>query len=114
MRGRAALTFGGAAVAAALVWASSPWLTGSREPWDADGPFFVVALAIAGALAGVVAPRPLWAHYLGAVLGQLGYEALLLPVGPLFVLGVASLLGYSVVFVLAAAVAAHLRGPRAS
>ena len=98
-----------AAIAAALVWASSPWLVGHREPWDADVRFFPLALLVAGSVAGLVSPRPLWAHYVGAVAGQLGYEALFVGVGPLFVLGAAFLLGYSLVFLVGAAVAGHLR-----
>jgi len=96
-------------VASALVWALSPWLVGHREPWDADGLFYVAALLVAGALAGLLAPKPLWAHYLGSLIGQLGYEVLFLGIGPLFVLGAAFLLGYCIIFVVAAGVAAHLR-----
>jgi hypothetical protein len=92
-------------IASALVWALSPLLTGHREPWDADGVFYVAALVVAGSAAGLVAPRPLWAHYLGAIIGQLGYELLFLRIGALFFIGTLFLLGYSVVFVAAAALA---------
>jgi len=71
--------------------------------------FYVVALFVAGLFAGLLAPRPLWAHYLGALLGQLGYQVLFLRIGPLFILGAAFLLGYSLIFLAAAAVAASLR-----
>ena len=98
-----------AAAASALIWVVSPWLVGHREPWDASELFYVVALALAGASAGFVSPRPLWAHYLGAVVGQLCYEVFVLGIGPLFVLGAAFLLGYSVVFLVAAGLAGHLR-----
>lgn len=106
---RSALTFLVAVVASALVWASSSWLTGYREPWDAEGPFYIVALVVAGSVAGALAPKPIWAHYLGAFVGQLIYELLFLKLGPLFLVGIVFLLGYSVVFFLAAAVAAHVR-----
>jgi hypothetical protein len=109
MKARAWLTVIVSAVASASVWALSPLLTGHREPWDADGLFYVVALTVAGSVAGLLAPRPLWAHYLGALVGQLGYEALFLPIVPLFVLGAAFLLGYSFVFLAAAALAASVR-----
>ena len=109
MRAYAWLTFLVSAVTAILPWVSSPWLTGHREPWDADGLFYIVALVVAGALAGLLAPQPLWAHYLGAFIGQLGYEIVFLRVGPLFVLGALFLVGYCVIFVVAAAMAGHLR-----
>ena len=109
MKTRAWSTFLVSAVAGALVWAVSPWLTGHREPWDAGGLFYVVALVVAGSLAGLLAPKPLWAHYLGALIGQLDYEMLFLRIGPLFLLGAAFLLGYCIIFLVAAAVAAHLR-----
>ena len=38
-------------------------------------------LAVAGAVSGVVAPKHLWAHYLGAVLGQAANELAFLNVG---------------------------------
>lgn len=110
MTNRAWFPLSVSALAAASVWALSPLLTGQREPWDADGLFYVAALSLAGALAGWLAPRPLWAHYVGAVVGQVGYELLFLSVGPLFVVGVAFLLGYSLVFFAAAALGAWLRG----
>lgn len=109
MKKRALAAFLVAAFASGLIWALSAWLTGHREPWDADGLFYLGALAVAGSLAGALVPRPLWAHYSGAVLGQLGYELVFMPIGPLFVLGVAFLLVYSLVFLFAAAAAGQLR-----
>ncbi len=106
---RAWLTLAVAAALGASVWALSPWLVGHREPWDADGPFYVIALALAGLVAGSIAPRPLWAHYLGAFLGQLAYELIFLRIGALFLLGALLLLGYSAVFMLAAAAAGVVR-----
>ena len=98
-----------AAATSALVWASAPWLTGQREPWDAEFPFYVVALLVAGAVAGGLTPKPLWAHYLGSFIGQLSYELVFLKIGPLFVLGAVFLLGYSLVFVATAAVMGYIR-----
>ncbi|MEW6681316.1 MAG: hypothetical protein AB1451_00125 [Nitrospirota bacterium] len=109
MKSRVWLTLLVSAVAGALVWALSPWLVGHPEPWDADGPFYLLALVTAGSFAGLLAPRPLWAHYIGAFAGQLIYELLFLSMGPLFVLGAAFLLAYSLVFSAAAALAAYLR-----
>ena len=108
-----------AALLSALVWALSPILTGHAEPWDANGPYYISALAIVGAVCGGLLPKPLWAHYIGAVLGQVTFELSFLSVGPLFLLGVLFLLGYSIVFLAAAAVAAYVRvrymsGPNAA
>jgi hypothetical protein len=109
MKSRAWRTFLVSAAAGALVWALSPLLTDHREPWDAGGLFYVLALIVAGSLAGLLAPKPLWAHYLGAFVGQLTYEVLFLRVGPLFALGAVFLAGYSLIFVGAAAAAGYLR-----
>jgi hypothetical protein len=98
-----------AAGAGAVVWGMSPVLTGSTEPWDAEFPFYVVALVVAGLGAGMVAPKPLWAHYVGSVVGQMGYEVLFLDIGPLFVLGVVFLLGYGFFFLIGASVGAQVR-----
>lgn len=98
------------ATAGAVVWGLSPLFFGHAEPWDADGPWYLVALAVAGAVAGALRPGSLWAHYLGAVAGQLGYQVLFLKVGPLLPLGVAFLLVYSLLFLAGAALATWARG----
>jgi hypothetical protein len=102
-------TLGVSAVAGALAWALSPLLTGQREPWDVGGLFYVFALIVAGSSAGLLTPKPLWAHYLGALFGQLAYEVVFLRIGPLFIVGIAFLIAYSLIFVVAAAVAGYLR-----
>jgi hypothetical protein len=107
MRSRSLGTLSVSALAGASVWALSGWLYES-EPWDVTGPFYVIALVIAGSLAGLIAPRPLWAHYIGAVAGQLIYELAFLKLGSLVVLGVVFLLGFSLIFLAAAAVGALL------
>ncbi len=109
MKNRAVFAFMVAAVTSALVWAASPWLTGQREPWDAEFPFYLIALLVAGAVAGALAPKPLWAHYLGSFIGQLSYEAIFLNLGPLFVLGAVFLLGYCVLFLAAASFMSYIR-----
>ena len=98
-----------AAVTSASIWMASAMLLGRAEPWDVDGFFYVGALAAAGLISGTLRPKPLWAQYFGAVGGQLAYEALFLPVGPLIILGAVFLLAYSVVFLAGAAAAALLR-----
>lgn len=98
-----------AVAACAFIWALSPLLTGHTEPWDADGLFYPGSLVMAGLVAGGLMPKSLWAHYLGAIVGQLGYELLFLRVGALALLGAVFLLGYSLIFLAAAASAAYLR-----
>lgn len=98
------------ALTSASIWLLTPVLTNHREPWDADGSFYIIALLIAGAVAGAVAPKPLWAHYVGPFAGQLGYELLFLHVGPLVLIGAVFLLGYCAVYWVAAVLAALLRG----
>jgi len=85
-------------------------LTAKSEPWDADSPYYYIALAVAGAVAGAAVPKPLWAHYLGAVLGQAAYVLAFLKHGALFVLGLGFLAAFSLIFIAAAAIAAALRG----
>lgn len=103
------LAFTTAALTCAMVWAASPWFTGRREPWDADSSFYLSSLLIAGAVTGALTPRPIWALYLGAIAGQLSYQLLFLKVGPLLPLGVLFLVGYSLIFLLTAALVGYIR-----
>lgn len=97
------------AALSATVWALSLPLTGKPEPWDAESPYYFLALGVAGAISGTVVPKRLWAHYVGAVLGQVAYELAFLKLGPLFIVGLLFLAGYSLIFVAAAAIVASLR-----
>jgi hypothetical protein len=94
---------------AASVWALSVPFTGTAEPWDAEGIYYFLALAIAGGLSGAIIPKHLLAHYIGAVIGQAAYELAFLKIGALFVLGLAFLMGYSIIFLGAAAIVASFR-----
>ena len=85
-----------------VIWALSPWLTGHLEPWDAPGGYYFFALLLAGAMSAFIAARPLWAHYLGCVFGQLVYGVLFLPIGPLAVIGLLFLVVWSLVFLVGA------------
>lgn len=97
------------AALSAAIWALSATVTGQDEPWDAETPYYFIALMIAGALSGALIPKHLWAHYVGAVLGQAAYEVAFLKLGPLFILGLVFLAGFSIIFVVAAAVGGSLR-----
>lgn len=96
------LTFVVAAVAAAAIWALSPWLTGHPEPWDTPGGYYFFALLFAGSASGLLKPKPLWAHYVGAGFGQFFYGLLFLPIGPLAVVGLLFLVVWSLVFLAGA------------
>ncbi len=97
------------AVSASAVWALSIPVTGHTEPWDAGPLYYPVALAVGGAVAGILVPRHPLAHYIGAIFGQAVYEWVVLEPGPLFLLGLAFLAGYSIVFLAAAAIAGARR-----
>lgn len=90
-------------LAGGAVWALSPLIAARAEPWDAEGLYYPAALSVAGFVSGGLAPRPLWAQYLGAVTGPLAYQIIFLEVVPLLPLGLTFLLAYTLVFLLAAA-----------
>ena len=93
----------------ALIWAMSPVVTGSAEPWDAGSSYYVVSLFVAGAIVGALIPRHLWAVLLGIVVGQLIYMLAVLPAGPLLPLGVVFLVGFGLLALLGAVVSALIR-----
>ena len=107
-RKNAVLAFLLAAAMTATVWAFSLPLTGKDEAWDAEGYYFA-ALAVTGAISGAILPKHLAAQYLGAIAGQAAYEVIFLASGPLFIIGLAFMLGYCVIFLGAAALGAALR-----
>ena len=83
-------------VAGAAIWALSPTLTGHAEPWDVDGVYYPAMLFVAGIVLGAIGPRAIWVHAVGIVLGQLLYMVIFLPLGPLLLVGIVFLVGYSV------------------
>jgi hypothetical protein len=100
-----ALVFAGCAVAGALIWVASPWLTGKREPWDAQGFFYLGSLVAVGLVSGVVAPRRYFATWGGAYVGQFVGTLLSGPIGSLAPLGWFVVLPFTCLIVLSAAVA---------
>ena len=107
-RKAAVLAFLLAAALTAAVWAFSVPFTGKAEVWDAEVYYFA-ALLITGAISGALVPKHLPAQYLGAIAGPVAYEVIFLPSGPLFILGLAFMAAYGVIFLGAAAVGAALR-----
>jgi hypothetical protein len=112
VKNRALLALFVAAALSAVVWALSIPLTGKAEPWDAESPYYFGALALAGIISGLVVPKHVWAHYVGAVVGQVAYGLAFLKLGPLFVVGLLFLAVYSLIFFGAAAIASSFRKDR--
>ena len=54
----------------AAIWVASPYVTGRREPWDAHGPYYVLALVGAGLVMGLLEPRRCWRWAAGIYAGQ--------------------------------------------
>jgi hypothetical protein len=109
MKSRVVMALVVSAALSAAVWALSIPLTGKAEPWDAEFPYYFASLVLAGAISGAVVPKHFWAHYVGAILGQVAYALAFLKLGPLFIVGLVFLAGYSFIFVAAAAIVAWLR-----
>ena len=97
------------AAGGAAIWALSPVIVGKPEPWDAESFYYVLALLAVGLLLGVVRPRRFWIHYPGVFFGQLIYMLLFLPLGPLIVMGLVFLAGYSLLSLAGAAGGAGMR-----
>ncbi len=98
-----------ASATAIAVWALSPWLTRHKEPWDAPGIYYYVALFAAGTVSGLITGKPLWAHYLGSVFGQFLYGLLFLQLGPLAAVGLLFLVLWSLVFLAGAYIGYRVR-----
>jgi hypothetical protein len=98
-----------AGLISSAIWALSPSFTGHREPWDADSYYYVAALLSGGLISGLTVPRTLWAHYVGSLLGQMGFALLFIQAGSLFVVGLGFLLMSSLLFLASAFVGTRLR-----
>ena len=64
------LLFGLSLLLGSLIWFLSAPLTGHREPWDADLPFYHCALVAAGFIPACFSARRFWLWAVGAWLGQ--------------------------------------------
>ena len=103
------ISFSVAAVLGALIWGFSPLLTDAVEPWDAESPYYLLSLFVAGGLVGLLCPKHIWVAYSGIVVGQFGYMLIALPAGPLLPLGVLFLFGYGMLSLFGLALASQLR-----
>jgi hypothetical protein len=97
------------------------------EPWDAGSPYYLIALLALGVAVGLLQPAIasighstapkkrtidigyLLAVYLGAFIGQVAYMVAFVPAGPLLLVGVLFLAGYSMVALTSCSVVAALR-----
>ncbi len=57
-------------IAGCFVVAASPWLTGEKEPWDAETNFYYWYVLAVGFIAGIAVPRWFWGCPIGIYLGQ--------------------------------------------
>jgi hypothetical protein len=100
----------------AAIWLLSPFITGRREPWDAEGNYYAGALLAAGALAGIIVPAYWGTTVLGIFVGQvlvlLGGVLADPSSGGLWPLGVLLLGAYSVLALLGAAIVKGVRQVR--
>lgn len=98
-----------ASASAFAVWALSPWVTGYKEPWDAPGVYYYVALLMAGTVSGLIKAKSIWAHYVGSIFGQFLYGLLFLPLVPLAVVGFLFLVMWSLLFLVGAYLGSSIR-----
>lgn len=89
-----------------LLWALSPMIIHRREPWDAEWPFYLVVIVIAGAVAGLFGTNRLqtvawvWAGQVTALATVVGREWFPLGVITTGIGSSLSLLGWAAVSVI--------------
>lgn len=91
------LLFGLSLLLGSLIWFLSAPLTGHREPWDADPPFYHCALVAAGFIPACFSALRFWLWAVGVWLGQvIAFLVLVLQApGALWPLGFLFLSAYS-------------------
>ena len=87
-------------LAGTLIWALSPRITGHLEPWDSDSIYFSGSIAFFSLCLGVILPRSALPITTGLILGQFGFMLIALPSGPLWPIGLLTLIIYSVILAL--------------
>lgn len=91
-----------------IIWALSPVITGTPEPWDAEGKYYPIALFISGAIGHILYPKGLFATVIGIYIGQVLYLFIFFS-GPLWVIGVFLIGVYSLSAFIGSGVAWYLR-----
>ena len=94
-----------------VIWALSRPITGRVEPWDANSPYYYVALIAAGLVSGFAIPADKKAHYLGAVFGQALFGLIFLSGSGMLPIGVLVLFVYSLLYLAGVALALRLKRP---
>ncbi len=96
----------------AMIWLASPYITGLREPWDAESGYYYISLIAIGFVAGIIAPSRFWLWAVGIWLGQLlvfVFQLLMFRSGPLWPLGMVFLFVLSFLSLIGSAVGAGCR-----
>jgi hypothetical protein len=91
---RAGISLLGSAALGAAVWALSPFIVGTAEPWDGPHWYYPFALFVAGLLGDSLWPSRSGLAPFGIYIGQFTYAALFLPSGPLWPIGLIFGAGY--------------------
>lgn len=104
-----------AMVLGALIWVASPIFTGHKEPWDENGPYYLIALVSAGVVVGWLEPRCSWLWPVAIYLGQFATIIVLMWATPpsgadfFFPAGAVVLAAYSMLSLLGSVVGATIR-----
>ena len=77
-----------------VIWACSPIIAGSVEPWDAKGAYYSIALFLSGIIGALIYHKKYLSTVLGIVIGQIIF-ILIFRFGPLWIIGIAWIVGTS-------------------
>jgi hypothetical protein len=87
-------------VAGFVIWAISRQITGHIEPWDSDSIYFSGSMAFFSLCLGIAFPRSVISITIGLIFGQSAYMLIALPTGPLWPVGLLTLIIYSGILAL--------------
>ena len=69
------------------IWLLSPAITGQKEPWDSEGPYYHLALFVAGILPAALVQHRWWRWPIGTLVGQILVTVPLVLRSPFGILG---------------------------
>ena len=98
-----------ASALAAALWHFFPSPARYTELFDGDQTVYIIGLFAVGVISASFFPRPVWAHYLGSVFGQVIYALFALPLNVYLFLTFAFIALHSLVVWLSAFVASRTR-----